>query len=95
VSRRELLIFIQPRIVHDMSDLPPNVEDAPGTSPFASEVQNLLVQEKKITAEVPAPNAKRRVDLGRLFRKLFNKDEDEEMLDPAIPAAVQPPVPAR
>ncbi|HYF36961.1 MAG TPA: hypothetical protein VD994_16810, partial [Prosthecobacter sp.] len=84
-TRRELLVFIQPRIVHAMSDLPPSVEDAPGTSPFASEVQNLLVQEKEILAEAPA--AKKRVDLGRLFRKLFSKEDTPPQLDEPVPSS--------
>jgi type II secretion system protein D len=91
-SRRELLIFIQPRIIHGMSDLPPTVEDAPGTSPFAGEVADLLIKEKSSIAKTQPP-VTRRTALNRLFRKLFSTDPDlslDKPTTPMVPAAEYP-----
>jgi len=72
-TRRELMIFIQPRIVQGNYDLPPTVEDAPGTSPFSDEIRHLLNQEKANIPEVATPASPRRPDLRGLIKRLFTK----------------------
>lgn len=84
VNRRELLVFINPRIVYGSTDLPPTVEDAPGTSPFGGEVQNLLIKEKTPAAQPQGPLS-RRPALARLFRKLFGTDPDPSPNAPTTP----------
>jgi general secretion pathway protein D len=74
-SRRELLIMLQPRIVEGMHDLPPNVQDAAGTSPFATETAAFINQEKQRPAELEPV---RRNKVVSLVRKLFGRDPDPQ-----------------
>jgi general secretion pathway protein D len=57
-SNRELLIFIQPRIVEGMNDLPPSISDSVGASPFSDEAQASFNRERNIAAEARIPVAK-------------------------------------
>ena len=66
-TRRELLVFIQPRIVTGNGDLPPNVDDNAGQSEFSNETRAFLQQEQ--SAPVPPVKTTR---LGRLIDKLLN-----------------------
>ncbi len=68
-SRRELLIFIQPRIVTGNGDLPPGVSDSPGTSTFGEEAQRMMNQEKS-PPYVP-PDERKKTRIGRMLQKLF------------------------
>lgn len=70
-SRRELLIFIQPRIIQGVNDLPPSVRDAPGSSPFGGEATAMMNQEKLPVVAAPAPVKRSRVR--ELVRKLFGR----------------------
>lgn len=70
-SRRELLIMLQPRIVEGMHDLPPSVQDAAGTSPFATETAGFMQQEKSRPADLEPV---RRNKVMTLVRKLFGRD---------------------
>lgn len=65
-TRRELLVFIQPRIVSGNGDLPPNVHDNAGQTPFANETRAFLQQEQS----APTPPVKT-TRLGRLIEKLL------------------------
>jgi type II secretory pathway component GspD/PulD (secretin) len=71
LSRRELIIMLQPRIVEGMNNLPPNVEDAAGTSPFATETAAFIHQEKSRPADLEPV---RRNKVMTLVRKLFGRD---------------------
>ncbi len=71
VSRRELLIMLQPRIVEGMHDLPPSVKDAAGSSPFATETAAFITQEKNRPAGLEPV---RRNKVMTLVRKLFGRD---------------------
>lgn len=71
VSRRELLIMLQPRIVEGMHDLPPSVKDAAGSSPFATETAAFIHQEKSRPADLEPV---RRNKVMTLVRKLFGRD---------------------
>lgn len=44
--QRELVIMIQPTIVNDVSDIPPNTQFSPGTSPFSDETRAVFHYEK-------------------------------------------------
>ena len=44
-TRRELLIFIQPRIVDGEGDLPPAAQDASGQTPFGDDLRTFMKQE--------------------------------------------------
>jgi type II secretory pathway component GspD/PulD (secretin) len=70
-SRRELLIMLQPRIVEGMHDLPPSVQDAAGSSPFATETAGFMQQEKSRPADLEPV---RRNKVMTLVRKLFGRD---------------------
>lgn len=71
VSRRELLIMLQPRIVEGMHDLPPSVKDAAGSSPFATETAAFINQEKTRPADLEPV---RRNKVMSLVRKLFGRE---------------------
>ena len=66
LTRRELLVFIQPRIVSGEGDLPPNTEDNAGQSQFSNETRAFLRQEQS----APAPST-RNTRIGRLLEKLI------------------------
>ncbi|GEP42905.1 secretin N-terminal domain-containing protein [Brevifollis gellanilyticus] len=57
-SARELLIFIQPRIVEGMYDLPPSVHDSVGSSPFSEEATAAFTRERNVAKEALEPVAK-------------------------------------
>jgi len=69
-NRKELLIFISPRIVNGEGDLPPNYQDSIGASPLAADTLHFLTEERTD----PARDQKtvRRSKLGQLLQKLFN-----------------------
>jgi general secretion pathway protein D len=54
----ELLIFIQPRIVRGMDDLPPSVYDSPGSSPDAEDAMSSINIERVNQARAQAPVVK-------------------------------------
>lgn len=58
VSNSELLIFIQPRIVRGMDDLPPSIYDSPGSSPDAEDARAAMNIERLNQAEARIPVAK-------------------------------------
>jgi general secretion pathway protein D len=64
-TRRELLVFIQPRIVHGDGDLPPTYQDSAGQTPFGDEMRAFMTQERQ------DPSTTRRSRLGELFQRLF------------------------
>ena len=66
-TRRELLVFIQPRIVTGEGDLPPNVDDNAGQSQFSNETRAFLQQEQ--SAPIPPVKTSK---LGKLIDKLLN-----------------------
>jgi type II secretion system protein D len=69
-TRRELLVFIQPRIIDGEGEMPVNYQDAPGASPLGDDIRKFMHQEKVD----PAHDEKniKRTKLGRLIQKLFN-----------------------
>jgi general secretion pathway protein D len=52
-TRRELLIFIQPRIVTGEGDLPPAAQDVSGQSPFGDDMRKFMRQEHQKPVETP------------------------------------------
>lgn len=73
VSQRELLIFIEPRIVEGMHDLPPSVNDSVGTSIHAEKMRAAFQQER-IDATIkaqPVEKLKASERLKRMVKKLF------------------------
>ncbi len=92
-DRRELLIFIQPRIVEGTHDLPPTAQDGPGTSPFATEAMAFMQDEKRLAAEADkaAMTPVRRSRIQQLARKLFGRDREPGMEYRSPPAAIQAP----
>lgn len=79
-DRRELLIFIQPRIVEDMNDLPPTARDNAGNSPFGREGQEFFENEKNIdrqaayAAKQAMMQPVKRNRIKELVNKLFRRD---------------------
>ncbi|MCB1228194.1 MAG: hypothetical protein KDK99_20480, partial [Verrucomicrobiales bacterium] len=65
-TRRELLVFIQPRIVHGDGDLPPTYEDAAGQTPFGDRMQRFLNEEHQAPEE-----GVKRSRLGELIHRLI------------------------
>jgi len=70
-SNRELLIFIQPRIVEGMDDLPPSVNDSVGASPFSDDAQAYFNQERNVAKEALEPVAKPR--FSQRLKSLLNR----------------------
>ena len=66
LTRRELLVFIQPRIVSGEGDLPPNVDDNAGQSSFSNETKAFLRQEQS-SPTPPVKNSR----IMRLLDKLI------------------------
>jgi len=68
-SRNELLVFIQPRIVSDTSDLPVTAQDPTGSSPFGTDATKFLTQEHADpAADVKAVH---RSTISSMIHKLF------------------------
>ncbi len=75
--QRELVIMIQPTIVNDVSDIPPNAQFSPGTSPFSDETRatfnyertqkELLNAPKAIPLDKPSMSARIRGMVEKLF----------------------------
>lgn len=55
--QRELVIMIQPSIVNGISDLPPNLQNSPGSSPFSDETRATFNYEKTQKELLNAPKA--------------------------------------
>ncbi len=55
--QRELVIMIQPSIVDGISDLPPNLQHSPGSSPFSDETRATFNYEKTQKELLAAPKA--------------------------------------
>lgn len=81
VERRELLIFIEPRIVTE-DNLPPSVHDSVGNSPAGREFMGFMDHEKRMYAEpgknIVAVPPVREGRLKTLVRKLFRRDASED-----------------
>lgn len=94
-GRRELLIFLQPRIVEGMHDLPPSLMDSPGTSPFAGEVASRLTMEKELRDNPPPPPVPevKRSRIKSLLGKMFGRSPKTD--SPAQIAAPAPYMPRR
>jgi type II secretory pathway component GspD/PulD (secretin) len=73
VSQRELLIFIEPRIVEGMHDLPPSINDSVGKSIHAENMRAAFEQEKHdaATRAQPVEKLKASEHLKRMVKKLF------------------------
>lgn len=96
VTRRELLIFIQPRIVNGMHDLPPSYQDSPGTSPFADTTRAILNQEKPYGYDPkygPPVTERRRSLIWSKLKRLFSTyppmDESGPPPSPSAPDALR------
>lgn len=92
ITRRELLIFIQPRIVDGMHDLPPSYQDSPGTSPFADTTRSLLNQEKPYGFDPkygPPVTERRRSQIWSKLKRLFSAYPP--MDDPGLPPSPSAP----
>lgn len=81
-DRRELLIFIQPRIVESKYDLPPTVQDGAGTSPFGQEAMAFFDHEKNMDRQAAeaAKQALQPAKRGRIrgmLKKLFSREEPD------------------
>ncbi len=72
-TRRELLVFIQPRIVFGDGDLPANYEDSTSQSPFGDKLRTFMNQEQS-----PPEEGVKRSKLGELFYRLLHPNEDEK-----------------
>jgi type II secretion system protein D len=55
--QRELVIMIQPSIVDNMANLPPNLQHSPGSSPFSDETRATFNYEKTQKELINAPKA--------------------------------------
>jgi general secretion pathway protein D len=82
-DRRELLIFIQPRIVESQYDLPPTAQDGTGTSPFGRETMAFFDHEKNMdrdaaeAAKQAALQPTKRHRIRSMIRKLFSREEPD------------------
>ncbi|HEY1083399.1 MAG TPA: secretin N-terminal domain-containing protein [Prosthecobacter sp.] len=89
-ARRELLIFIEPRIVRANYDLPPSVEDSPGNSSFGREVMGFMNHEKNMlhadtSKEVYTAPPVKEGRLRSLVKKLFKRDPKAEEIPSGTP----------
>lgn len=73
VSQRELLIFIEPRIVEGMHDLPPSINDNVGKSIHADNLRAAFEQEKHdaVVRAQPVVKLKPSERLKQMVKKLF------------------------
>jgi len=69
-TRRELLVFIQPRIVVGDGDLPANYEDSTSQTPFGDRMRTFMNQEQS-----PPKEGVKRSKLGELFYRLLHPNE--------------------
>lgn len=94
-DRRELLIFIHPRIVEGMNDLPPTSYDGPGSSPAAQEFMDFVQDEKRQAAAAAkaASTPVKRHWLKQKIDRLFGRDVNEPQRYMESPAVVEPPRP--
>ncbi|MEN3940808.1 secretin N-terminal domain-containing protein [Prosthecobacter sp. SYSU 5D2] len=82
-DRRELLIFIQPRIVESQFDLPPTPADGIGTSPFGQESMAFFDHEKNMdrqaaeAAKQAALQPAKRNRISSMLRKIFSREEPD------------------
>ncbi len=72
-SKRELLIFIQPRIVDGMNDLPPSLGDSVGASPFSDEAQAAFRQERISQDRAKDPAAQVKPRMTQRLKSLLNR----------------------
>ncbi len=72
-TRRELLVFIQPRIVIGDGDLPANYQDSTSQTPFGDRMRRFMNQEQTQPEE-----GVKRSKLGELFHRLLHPREKEE-----------------
>lgn len=78
-NRRELLIFIQPRIVEGMHDLPPTMADGAGTSAFGQEAQEFMYHEQNMdrkaayAAKAAALQPQKRSRIKEMVKRLFTR----------------------
>lgn len=73
-TRRELLVFIQPRIVTGDGDLPANYQDSTSQTPFGDRMRTFMNQEQTAPAE-----GVKRSRLGELFYRLTHPKQDEQI----------------
>ncbi len=72
-TRRELLVFIQPRVVFGDGDLPANYEDSTSQTPFGESMRRFMNQEQTQPEE-----GVKRSKLGELFYRLLHPKEEEK-----------------
>lgn len=84
-TRRELLVFIQPRIVDGEGDLPANYEDSTGQTPFGDRMRTFMNQEQSPPAE-----GVKRSKLGELFYRLLHPNESKNAIPD--PGAIDTPI---
>lgn len=84
-TRRELLVFIQPRIVIGDGDLPATYEDSTSQTSFGERMRTFMNQEQSKPAE-----GVKRSKLGELFYRLTHPNETQEDADLGIPAPQSP-----
>lgn len=70
-TRRELLVFIQPRIVVGDGDLPANYQDSTSQTPFGDRMRTFMNQEQTAPAE-----GVKRSKLGELFYRLTHPNQE-------------------
>jgi len=73
-TRRELLVFIQPRIVSGDGDLPANYQDSTSQTPFGDRMRTFMNHEQSAPAE-----GVKRSRLGELFYRLRHSRENEKL----------------
>lgn len=73
VARRELLIFIEPRIIEGLNDLPPTVEDPAGNSPHAEEMKAALVNDAYTRMNPPQAATAMKPKFSERMRGMFKK----------------------
>lgn len=84
-TRRELLVFIQPRIVIGDGDLPATYQDSTSQTPFGERMRTYMNQEQSKPAE-----GVKRSKLGELFYRLLHPNEAKENADLGIEAPISP-----
>jgi general secretion pathway protein D len=73
-TRRELLVFIQPRIVSGDGDLPANYQDSTSQTPFGDRMRTFMNHEQTAPAE-----GVKRSKLGELFYRLTHPRQEERV----------------
>ncbi len=73
IARRELLIFIEPRIIEGLDDLPPTVDDPAGNSLHAADMKAALADDSYTRRNLPQTASTAKPNFSERMKGMFKK----------------------